>query len=162
MLFCFHDLIFTTSAFIFVVILASPNVSAEMYPDTVNRTLKKNLFTITFVSLHLLLCCTWSNGVFLLNVVLKSFSAVPEEADLFTMNNSCQWRDETFQNWSNALFYALDLVFVFVSFSSENSILFSFFHLYCVATICFECLRNSMCPHIFLFKKIIFFCTKYL
>lgn len=65
----------------------------------------------------------------------------------YVQNNSCQWRDETFQNWSNG-FYSLDLVFVLVSFSSENSILVSFFHLYCVATICFD-----MCPHIFSFQK---------
>lgn len=51
-----------------------------MYPDTLNRP-----YSISFISLHLLVCCTWSNEVFLLNVVLKSFSAVPEEADLFTM-----------------------------------------------------------------------------
>lgn len=49
-------------------------------------------------------------------------------------------------------FYSLDLVFVFVSFGSENRIFFSFFHLYFVATIRFEHFRNSTFPHVFLFE----------
>lgn len=57
----------------------------------------------------------------------------------YVQNNGCQWRDETFQNWSNSLFYSLDLVFVFVSFSNENSI-FPF----------------VLCQHIFLFKNHLF------
>lgn len=110
------------------------------------------LFTLSFISLHLLLCCTWSYEVFLLNVVLKSrcrmFFYLLQCHSLFwssgslcyVQNNSCQWRDETFKVKSGQMlfFYSLDLVFVFVSFGSENSILFLFFHLYCVATIHFE------------------------
>lgn len=43
-------------------------------------------------------------------------------------------------------------MFVFVSFRSENSILFLFFHLYCVTIIRFERFRYSTSPHFFFFK----------